>query len=356
VPHLRGGMVRSRGDPRADAGAAAHRRGGRVRDRSLLSGEGGRRRRPATRLGRSPGPSLSAVRRAAASRQLPAHGGPGLPLRRMRRDARPAPRGEGPCRAVPIPARPRAALRIPRRLDGGRGPGPDEPPARPGCRRGACRADSGAGPRSPGGRGVPRVAFPRGGVRDPLPDGGAVPPLPVRCGKPRALQGRLALRPGRDFPGCRSSRCCWLPSSTEGSFPSSPVASSSSFWRQRGRSAGAVSVPSLLSLLRRGSRCGARRGGKGGMPGALGSAGAVAGVLGAYLVFFPDVPIEMYGMGRVVTVPAYLFACAWAVAVFLWGWGPGPCRACSTPRRTPRGHLAGFAAGALGAVLCRSVE
>lgn len=97
--------------------------------------------------------------------------------------------------------------------------------------------------------------------------------------------------------------------------------------------------------------------GKAGMPAALGSAGAVAGVLGAYLVFFPEVPIEMYGIGRVVTVPAYLFACAWAVAVFLWGWGPGPLSSLLNPAPySLAGHLAGFAAGALGAVLYRSGE
>jgi len=97
--------------------------------------------------------------------------------------------------------------------------------------------------------------------------------------------------------------------------------------------------------------------GKAGMPAALGSAGAVAGVLGAYLVFFPDVPIEMYGMGRAATVPAYLFACAWAVAVFLWGWGPGPLSNLLNPAPySLAGHLAGFAAGAFGAVLCRSIE
>lgn len=118
-------------------------------------------------------------------------------------------------------------------------------------------------------------------------------------------------------------------------------------------------VPFLLFYL----FCGAVAGavhvlwGKAGMPAALGSAGAVAGVLGAYLVFFPDVPIDMYGMGRVVTVPAYLFACAWAVSVFLWGWGPGPLSNLLNPAPySLAGHLAGFAAGALGAVLYRSVE
>lgn len=118
-------------------------------------------------------------------------------------------------------------------------------------------------------------------------------------------------------------------------------------------------VPFLLFFLFCGAVAGAAHvlWGKAGMPAALGSAGAVAGVLGAYLVFFPDVPIEMYGMGRVVTVPAYLFACAWAVAVFLWGWGPGPLSNLLNPAPySLAGHLAGFAAGALGAVFCRSVE
>jgi membrane associated rhomboid family serine protease len=118
-------------------------------------------------------------------------------------------------------------------------------------------------------------------------------------------------------------------------------------------------VPFLLFFLFCGAVAGAAHvlWGKAGMPAALGSAGAVAGVLGAYLVFFPDVPIEMYGMGRVVTVPAYLFACAWAVAVFLWGWGPGLLSNLLNPAPySLAGHLAGFAAGALGAVLFRSVE
>jgi membrane associated rhomboid family serine protease len=118
-------------------------------------------------------------------------------------------------------------------------------------------------------------------------------------------------------------------------------------------------VPFLLFYLLCGAVAGAAHvlWGKAGMPAALGSAGAVAGVLGAYLVFFPDVPIEMYGMGRVVTVPAYLFACAWAVAVFLWGWGPGPLSNLLNPAPySLAGHLAGFAAGALCAVLCRSGE
>ena len=97
--------------------------------------------------------------------------------------------------------------------------------------------------------------------------------------------------------------------------------------------------------------------GKTGAPAALGSAGAVAGVLGAYLVFFPDVPVTMYGMGETVSVPAYLFACAWAVGVFLWGGGPGPLSALLDPAPySLAGHLAGFGAGVAGAALWRSFE
>ncbi|TRZ97287.1 MAG: rhomboid family intramembrane serine protease [Deltaproteobacteria bacterium] len=117
-------------------------------------------------------------------------------------------------------------------------------------------------------------------------------------------------------------------------------------------------VPFLLFYLFCGAVAGAAHVvfGKTGMPAALGSAGAVAGVLGAYLVFFPDVPIEMYGMGRTTTVPAYLFACAWAVAVFLWGWGPGPLSNLLNPGPySLAGHLAGFGTGAACAALWKTV-
>lgn len=118
-------------------------------------------------------------------------------------------------------------------------------------------------------------------------------------------------------------------------------------------------VPFLLFYLFCGAVAGAAHvvAGKTGMPAALGSAGAVAGVLGAYLVFFPDVPIEMYGMGRVATVPAYLFACAWAVAVFLWGWGPGPLSNLLNPAPySLAGHLAGFGTGVACAALWKTLK
>lgn len=90
-------------------------------------------------------------------------------------------------------------------------------------------------------------------------------------------------------------------------------------------------------------------------PHALGSAGAVAGVLGAYLVFFPDVSIEMYGLGRIASVPAYLFACFWVAAAFLIG--PGPFSDLLNPAPLSlAGSLAGFAAGAAVAVLWRIAE
>jgi membrane associated rhomboid family serine protease len=78
-------------------------------------------------------------------------------------------------------------------------------------------------------------------------------------------------------------------------------------------------------------------------------------VLGAYLVFFPEVPITMYGAGKVASVPAYLFACAWAVAQFLWGWGPLSDLLNPAPYSLA-GNLAGFGAGAAGATLWRSLE
>lgn len=92
-----------------------------------------------------------------------------------------------------------------------------------------------------------------------------------------------------------------------------------------------------------------------GAPSALGSAGAVAGVLGAYLVFFPEVSIEMYGMGKVTTVQAYIFACAWVAAAFLIGPGPFSELINPAPLSLP-GNLAGFGAGVLLAVLWRVAE
>ncbi len=92
-----------------------------------------------------------------------------------------------------------------------------------------------------------------------------------------------------------------------------------------------------------------------GAPAALGSAGAVAGVLGAYLVFFPEVSIEMYGLGRVASVPAYLFACFWVAAAFLTGPGPLVDWINPAPLSLP-GTLAGFGTGVLGAACWRFWE
>jgi membrane associated rhomboid family serine protease len=96
---------------------------------------------------------------------------------------------------------------------------------------------------------------------------------------------------------------------------------------------------------------------KAGGPPALTSSGAVAGILGAYLVFFPDVSIRMYGMGRILTLPAYLFACAWVAAAFFLEWRTGPLAGILFPSALSlAGHLAGFGSGVAGAVILRLFE
>ncbi len=107
--------------------------------------------------------------------------------------------------------------------------------------------------------------------------------------------------------------------------------------------------------------CGAAAGiahiawGEPGHPAALGSAGAVAGVLGAYLIFFPQVSIKMYGLGRVASVPAYLFACAWLVAAILIG--PGLFTNFINPAPfSLAGNIGGFGAGVCCAVFWRFLE
>lgn len=100
--------------------------------------------------------------------------------------------------------------------------------------------------------------------------------------------------------------------------------------------------------------------GKAGAPPALGPAGAVAAVLGAYLVFFPNVPVRMYGLGRVESVPAYIFACCWLVAMFLYSSGGGVLRLLdSAVNHAPlslAGHLGGFLAGGAAAGFFRARE
>jgi membrane associated rhomboid family serine protease len=96
---------------------------------------------------------------------------------------------------------------------------------------------------------------------------------------------------------------------------------------------------------------------KAGGPPALTSSGAVAGILGAYLVFFPNVSIRMYGMGRILTLPAYLFACAWVVAAFFLEWRTGPLAGILFPSALSlAGNLAGFGSGVAGAVILRLFE
>jgi membrane associated rhomboid family serine protease/Zn-finger nucleic acid-binding protein len=101
--------------------------------------------------------------------------------------------------------------------------------------------------------------------------------------------------------------------------------------------------------------------GRSGAPPVLGPAGATAAVLGAYLVHFPNVPITMYGMGRVASVPAYLFACCWAIATLLANPETGGVTGLLLRLVDPAplslwGSLSGFVAGLLFAALLRSRE
>lgn len=118
-------------------------------------------------------------------------------------------------------------------------------------------------------------------------------------------------------------------------------------------------LPFLLLFV----ACGAASGavhlllGTKGSPPALGPAGAVAGIIGAYLVFFPQVPLKVYRMGQVVSIPAYLFACLWVVAVLILGAGTGPVARLLDPAPlTFAASMSGFGVGVLAAILWRRVE
>lgn len=118
-------------------------------------------------------------------------------------------------------------------------------------------------------------------------------------------------------------------------------------------------VPFLLLFLFCGAVSGAAHvlWGKAGGPPAMGSAGAVAGILGAFLVFFPNVSIRMYGMGSLLTIPAYLFACAWVTGAFFLEWGSGPIEELLFPAALSlAGNLAGFGTGVAGAIVWRNFE
>ena len=218
--------------------------------------------------------------------------------------------------------------------------------------------DPAAGPRSPRGRGVSRVASPAGGVRDPLPDGGAVSPFPDRRGR----RGRSAGAPGppfRDgiFRGAEIRAAVDpLPSRRDrpaGRRMPLPLRPGG----QRGRSAGAGSVPSLLSFLRRGRGCGAclvgnggdarrarfrrRRGGGAGRLPRLLSGRADRDVRDGPGRHRPRLPLRVRLGGRRLPV----------------GVGPGAPVEPAQPRAVlPRGAPRGICRGRAGAVLCRSVE
>ena len=101
--------------------------------------------------------------------------------------------------------------------------------------------------------------------------------------------------------------------------------------------------------------------GRVGAPVALGTSGAVAVVLGAYIVFFPNVPIRMFGMGRIVSMPAYMVACCWALAMLfanpetggMTGW---LLRMVDPTPLSLWGSLAGFVSGTVFGAVARSHE
>ena len=65
----------------------------------------------------------------------------------------------------------------------------------------------------------------------------------------------------------------------------------------------------------------------------------------------------MYGMGGIVSLPAYLFACAWVIAAFFLAWGSGPIMEFLNPAALSlAGNLAGFGTGIIGAIFWRLRE
>jgi rhomboid family protein len=53
----------------------------------------------------------------------------------------------------------------------------------------------------------------------------------------------------------------------------------------------------------------------------LGASGAIAGVLGAYLVLFPHQGVNVFLMGRVVSMPALMVIGLWGLLQFISGFG-----------------------------------
>ena len=95
--------------------------------------------------------------------------------------------------------------------------------------------------------------------------------------------------------------------------------------------------------------------GKTGASAAMGAAGAVGGVLGAYIVFFPEMQVTVYRAGEISSLPAYFLACLWVIAQFILGWFPLP-EVLSPAPYSFAGNLGGFAAGAFIAVLMKSLH
>ena len=116
----------------------------------------------------------------------------------------------------------------------------------------------------------------------------------IGAGGVTGLEARLALPSGTGFSGVPKSALLLTPFFHGGIVPLAwgvplPLRPRG----QRGRPAGAGTVPSFLSLLRRGRRGGARRGGEGGDARRARLGRRRGGGPRRLHVFFPDVPIEM---------------------------------------------------------------
>jgi len=150
---------------------------------------------------------------------------------------------------------------------------------------------------------------------------------------------------GRGFPGCRSSRCCWL-FLNEGVVPLVVGCLFLSFWATNVKIGwGGFRSFSFISIARgRGLRrtsCG-----KVGMP-ARSLRRRRGGGAGRLSSSSRTCRSRCTGWAGSPPSPPTSSRCAWAVGIFLWGWALGPCRTCSTRAVQPAGAPRGICAGTL---------
>ncbi len=85
----------------------------------------------------------------------------------------------------------------------------------------------------------------------------------------------------------------------------------------------------------------------------LGASGAIAGVLGAYLVLFPHQGVNVFLLGRIISMPALIVIGLWGLLQFIYGFG-----SLSTTGESGgvayMAHVGGFIAGLLLVFLFRN--